>query len=121
MAGISMITALEIFTNPQDLAFTASPKGLGIFRGPGHRGKPLITGRFDFKSVDKAAEEIGNILKAIISSAAQELKNPRSFAGSILNPEERPLEGAEVLTEEMVDKIVVKLKERGEAYSYELD
>lgn len=121
MGGISMITALEIFSNPQDLAFSVSTDGLGIFRGPGHRGKPLITGRVNFKSTKEAAEEVGKILKAIIPIGRKELGNPQSLAGAIFNPEGRSLDNAEVLTEEMVDKIVAKLAEHGEAYSYKLD
>ena len=43
-------TALEIFNNPKDLCFVVKEpdpgKGYGIMiaRGPGHRGKMLITG-----------------------------------------------------------------------------
>lgn len=114
-----MITALEIFSNPKDLAFTANEKGFGIFRGPGHNGKLLVDCEYDFKTRKSSAEEVGKTLKIIIEVSRKELKNKDSIIAGFLNPGgEGKIDESAVLTEKMVDDIVAKMTKKGEAYTY---
>lgn len=64
MSGISMMTALEIVTNPKDLQILLTQDKVNgkyaivIYRGPGHNFKLLISSIPYFEKIDSALDEV---------------------------------------------------------------
>lgn len=103
--GITLGTALEMYTNPFDLSFAVSKDFIAVSRGPGHSFKLLFDGAWKLESQEKAAEELKVILTGIVSVSENELRNPKSVLAAMLNPEGKSLTEAEVLTPGMVEEI----------------
>ena len=124
--ALSMITALEIFTNPKDLDFQVgkSTKVSGKFifaisRGPGHGFKLLIDTEPVFSSVEEAVKALKHLLEGICQAATAEIKRPGSVASFVANPENRPIEEAtNALTQEEIETICRQLLESGHTQTY---
>lgn len=117
MGGITMVSALEIFTNPFDLSITVSKDAVMISRGPGHNFKPIVSGEWKFENQKIAAEEVGKILKSCIKASSDALSDSENIFAKIINPRNEDLkdpEKATVLTNEMVDEIVKMLSSADE-------
>ena len=117
MPGISMITALEIFTNPKDLFFKISEGennryGIIVCRGPGHKYKPLLTCAPIFDTADQALEGVKSSLEAILDVVAKELMGSKNFIAALCNPHGTPFDQSQVLTKELADRIMDTLKEK---------
>jgi hypothetical protein len=92
---ISLITALEIFTQPNDLCLTVfQPKGeekwgVIIGRGIGHSYKLMVSNGLDqaphFENRQAAIDGIIQVLNIAIEAASKETTDPTSIA-SIVNP-----------------------------------
>ena len=93
--GISIITAVEIFTNPGDLEFNigftigkeSGKFSISIFRGPSHNFKPLITSPPFAEKLEDAVEAIKERLEAIQQYMTKELEDPASHLLPYLNPD----------------------------------
>lgn len=126
MAGISRATALEIFTNPTDLEFTISQEeggrkfAVGIYRGPGHNYKPMLTSEPFAKTLDEAVETVKVILEAIVKTETEGLNDQRSLVTQILNPDNRPVDQSKVLNAELIARIVDELRLHKKASTWEM-
>ncbi len=95
--GLSLMTALEIFTHPNDLYLgvfqpeDSEKWGIIIGRGKGHNYKPLLSNGIDrnpiFDDRDAAVEDLIKVLSDIIESCGQELENPEKLHSQIVNPD----------------------------------
>ncbi|MCH8748153.1 hypothetical protein IH781_00220 [Patescibacteria group bacterium] len=123
MAGISRVTALEIFTQPKDLHFSVGEDGgtwgFAITRGPGHSFKPLLTAQPVFDDMDQAVKDVGDILAAICETCRAELDDKTSLSAQVLNPDNRSLEEATVLTAELIEWILQELRANRKVGTYE--
>ena len=75
---ITRLTALEIFSNPRDIQITIGQEegkyGLGIFRGPGHDFKPLVsTTDCPLESFEEAVTIIREALEAVCKASRESL------------------------------------------------
>ena len=121
--GISMSTALEIFTNPCDLVFGViedkAKYGVIITRGPGHRFKPLVTLHPTYGDKFGAIEEIVGMLTAIRDSMNKVLSNPKDskelLIQRIVNPNNSPLSDLCGLNQEHINLIAKALQDTGVA------
>ncbi len=83
--GISMITALEIFTNPGDLKIAigqekeGSKFAIGIFRGPGHNFRPMLTSQPFAEKLEDAVKAIKGILESIREDLTKDFANGKSL------------------------------------------
>ena len=88
--GLSMITALEIFTNPGDLEITIGQEkegakfAFGIFRGPGHNYKPMLTSQPFTEIREDAIKAVEGVLQTVHEAITKQFKN--SGAGSSSAP-----------------------------------
>ncbi len=124
--GISALTGLEIFTQPDDLEFSV-PKakvggkfGILITRGPGHNFKLLVSGDPILDTREAAIEIIKGGLQDILIKSEQTLTNPSDFLRGLINPENLPLAQMNVLTQERIDWIIKELAAHGIASTYKL-
>ena len=107
---MTVLTGLEIFGNPKDLAFCvkklegSNEYGLAITRGHGHCFKLLITGE-SMPSKEVALDLVRQILEASRKVGSEALP---SFGGK----------ASECLTEAQQNKILADLEARGESTTY---
>ncbi len=120
--GISRLTCLEIFTNPTDLQIMIGQEknngkyAIGIFRGPGHNFKPLITSGFVIESFKEAIEEIKKILESIHYTIESELKKKGSLLSSYLNPSDQ----SKTLNLDLISRILKRLRQHREVDTAEM-
>ncbi len=123
MAGISKLTALEIFSQPRDLHFVVSEQNgkwaFVISRGPRHNFKPLLstTPFADSKAI--AVQEIANILQGICQAMTQEIANPDSLIAAVTNSNNRPADDATSLSGSDRERIIEDLTVASVAKTYE--
>ena len=107
---MTLKTALEIFSNPNDLSFTVGRNNeyekftILIMRGPGHNFKLLLTSEPQFESIEDAVGVIKEVLNSVCESS-------RKFTG---NHNE-----VNTLNEEMIERILTSLKKTKHANTYE--
>lgn len=98
--GVSRLTVLEIFTNPADLEFTVGESdgkwGVLISRGAGHRFKPLLSTEAVFPERDTAIDAIRSVLNGAFEEGQRNFPSEPSM-----------------LTKELTNKILEKVKESG--------
>lgn len=123
MAGITRLTALEIFTQPDDLEFRVGQDGdkwaFAITRGPGHSFKLLLTADPVFDSSDAAISAIGDVLETICTNMTSELSAPSSLPAQVVNPDNQPLDDANALSGEYRERIIRDLTANGVASTCE--
>ncbi len=114
--GMSLITALEIFTNPDDLYFAIveDPKsvkyGLVIARGPGHNYKPLFDVSCNYGAREEVLEMLRTGLQGTREGVIKELSSPSSLAAAVFKPPAGlPLEEVG-LTQAKVNEVIEALK-----------
>lgn len=121
---ISMITALEIFTNPADLEITIGQKeegvefAIGIFRGPGHNFKPMLTSQPFAKTQEDALEAIKGILESIHEAMTKDFADRKSLPSQYLNPDGLEIDQSKVLNSELITRILDELRRHGVASTY---
>lgn len=115
--SISLITAIEIYSNPYDLEFlVGKEKGgtkfaIAITRGPGHNYKLLLTTEPYTENQAEVIGRIREILERVRSVAENELNNPESIAASFLNPDGEEINQANVLNADLIERIIAKLEQ----------
>ncbi len=115
--GISMITALEIFTNPGDLEITvgqAKPGdkfAIGIFRGPGHNFKPMLTSQPFAGKVEDAVKAVKGILESIQQAMTKDFADRKSFPSQYLNPNGLKINQSKVLNPDLISRILDELRQ----------
>lgn len=124
MSGITLITALEIFTNPKDLQISIGKKGNSkymfvVSRGPDHNFKPLISTTPFAETVDIAVEEIKKLLEMIQLASLKQMKDRDSFLTQVLNPNGTDLDMSKLLNTDLINYIINELKQRQVANTYE--
>lgn len=122
MSGIRRVTAFEIFTNPHDLEFRI-PEVDGkwaiiITRGPGHRFRMMLSSEPVFPNKKEAVDGVRNTLDLVRQACTQELSDPSSFAAQRMNPDNKSLEEAIVLTAAMQEHIIQDLQEKNASSTY---
>jgi hypothetical protein len=126
MQGMTLQTALEIFTNPRDLEFTIGQDrkskkfGFGIFRGEGHRYKPMLTSEPFAPTLDDVIEIIKGILETAVKASISELENRSSIASQIINPDNVPINQLKVMDQNLIDRILAVLKRDQRASTCEM-
>lgn len=123
---MTLLTALEIFTNPLDLMIVVGKEkesgkfGLGIYRGPGHNYKPMITSVPFAETLEKVVEEVKKLLEVSISASKNDLESPRSPIANILNPSLASTDQMHGLDQIMIDEILWELQQNQKAYTWEM-
>ena len=113
MSGISRLTALEIFTNPGDLEITIRQENgdgkfaIGIYRGPGHSFKPMITSQPFADTSEEAIKAIEGILQAVHESIAKEFEN-------------REIDKSKILDQSLIGRIIEELRLHQKACTYKM-
>jgi len=88
--GVSRLTALEIYSNQDDIVcecWGKNDKGLfvGVIRrGPGHNGKLLLSGGLKVDSKEEAVSYMESLRDSIISAMEEELANKESQTSKLL-------------------------------------
>lgn len=119
--GLNIGTALEIFTNPEDLEFTIGQEkegekfAIGIFRGPGHRYKPLLTTKPFLETREDAFNAIEETLQTVLEVATRELNDPESLVSQFLNPDGEALDQSKILNKDLIIRILEELRTHGKA------
>jgi len=114
--GIIMLTALEIFTNPWDLEITIGQKkdgakfAIGIFRGPGHNFKPILTSQPFAETREDAIRAVEKALQTIHEAVTKEFKNSRSLVYQYLNPDGNVIDQSKVLNPDLITRILEELR-----------
>ncbi len=123
MPGITMLTALEIFSNPRDLVVsTGRVEGkyaIAISRGPGHNFKILIDSQPFAETPEAATKAIHEILGSIREAATKQLGDRESIPSQYLNPSGRRLHQSKVLDADLIDWILNELREGRVARTYQ--
>jgi hypothetical protein len=127
MPGISRLTALEIFTNLNDLEITIEQEkgegekfAIGISRGPGHNFKPMLTSRPFAETLEAAVEAIKETLEGVRQAVSKEFEDPASIATRYLNPERGEVDPAKILSMDLIDRIVGELRSNRKASTYQM-
>ncbi|NTV22523.1 MAG: hypothetical protein HGB03_03085 [Candidatus Yonathbacteria bacterium] len=114
--GLNLITALEIFTNPSDLEITVGQEkegakfAIGIFRGPGHNFKPMLTSQPFAENQENAIKFIAKILQTV-----HEVLISRG-----LNPTDQEIDQSKVLNQDLIARILEELRVCGKASTYKM-
>jgi len=124
MSGITMLSALEIFNNPADIEIIVSEEkvsgkfAIGIFRGPGHNFKPILTSQPFAETKEDAVKEVDIILRSIHEVVTKEFENKESFASHYLNPDNKELDQAKVLNLGLISRILDELRQHQEVSTF---
>ena len=122
MAGITRLTALEIFTQPDDLEFRVGQDG-DKWRSQLLAGQDTVSSfclKADpvFDSSDAAISAIGDVLEIICTKMTAELSVPSSLAAQVVNPDNRPIDDANALSGDYRERIISDLTDNGVASTY---
>jgi hypothetical protein len=124
-----MITALEIFTNPADLEIIIGQDkegakfAVGIFRGPGHNFKPMLTSQPFAEKLEDAVEAIKRTLELIhevLTKDCEDRKSLPSLSSQCLNPDGLEIDLFEVLNLELITRILEELRRHRVASTYKM-
>lgn len=124
MAGISLLTALEIVTNPMDLKIVVNKdEGTGkyeieIMRGPGHNFKLLISSDPFANNPEDASKEVKRILEALLQHVIKQLENPTSLVSCSLKPNGQAIDEKKILNSDLINRIVDELRHHRIASTY---
>jgi hypothetical protein len=122
--GISLITCLEIFTNPNDLEMSvgqdqASGKyAFCIGRGPEHDFKILVSTSPFATTLDEAITSVKETLQAIQQGITRDLEDKNSLPSQFCNPRGETIDQLKIFNEDLIEKIVNDLKQNQVASTY---
>lgn len=125
--GISMYTALVIFTNPFDLHITVGQPAegakfaFGIFRGPGHCFMRMLTSTPFAETLEDAIRAVKEILEAVCKAATTSLTDPECLMAWLLNPEGAEIDPSKVLNPELIERIIQDLRRHQVANTFGYD
>ena len=124
---MTMLTALEMFTNPYDLTISIGREkmesgryALAICRGPGHNFKPMINSQPFTEKLDEVIQEIKKILDTVVQLMTKEFEDKRSIPSQYLNPDGQTLDPSKVLSAELIAQIIEKLETKQIAHTSEM-
>ena len=123
---ISMMSALEIFTNPGDLEITIGQEkkgakfAMGIFRGPGHDFKPILTSQPFAETQEDAIKAVERVLQTVHEAVTETLRNPDSLASRYLIPDEQKIDQSKVLNQDLIGRILDELRQHQKASTCEM-
>lgn len=126
MFKIDRITALEIFTQFDDLHITTGKSkdvnmfGIGIYRGPGHNYKPMITSAPFAKTQEEAINKIKEILEFVCEFSKKDLEDAKSITAMILNPEGKEVDEAKTLNPKFIEIIIQELQQHQAVSTWEI-
>jgi len=125
MSGISLVTALEIFSNPNDLEISIKQEGGGTFsieisRGPGHNFKLLLTTTPFPATKEDAVAVVVEILQGIHKISTEELRSRTGIVSQILNPEGLEISRSSTLNLDRITLIANELRRNGRASTYRM-
>lgn len=126
------ITALEIFTHPNDLYISIQEVDIGakfgfdIYRGPEHDFKPLLTlhpfARPQSATVEERfadiLEEVKILLESVQAYGTKEFTERRSLASQFLNPDGLAIDQSKVVNTELIAQIINELRHSRSACTY---
>ena len=121
-----MLTALEIFTNPSDLEITIGQSkpgekfAIGIFRGPGHNFKPMLTSQPFAEKWEDAIEAVKGILELIHETITKDFTEKGSVPSQYLNPEGSEIDQSKILNPGLIAKILNELRQHQVASTYKM-
>ena len=121
-----MITALEIFTNPGDLEITIGQEkegakfAIGIFRGPGHNFKQMLTSQPFAETQEDAIEAIKGVLESIHEAMTKEFADRKSLPSQYFNPDGQEIDQAKVLNPDLISRILDELRQHRVAGTYKM-
>ncbi len=124
--GISMITALEIFSNPKDIEIQVvkderSGKYAIVFtRGPGHNFKLMLDSPPVFEKLEVAIGAIKETLEFVQEHGNKELSDKNSLFAKISNPEGQEVDQSRVLNSDTIARIIEELKKNMVASTYKM-
>lgn len=121
-----MITALEIFTNPGDLEITIGQEkegakfSIGIFRGPGHNFKPMLTSQPFAEKLEDAVKAIQGTLESIHEALTKDFADRKSLPSQYLNPDSREIDQSKILNPDLISRILDELRQHQVASTYKM-
>lgn len=124
--GVSMITALEIFTNPSDLEITIGQEkkgakfSIGIYCGPGHNFKSMLTSQPFAEKLEDAVNAVDEILQFVYEVIMKQFKDSGSFASQYLNPDGNSIDQSKVLNQDLIARILEELRVHRKASTYKM-
>lgn len=125
--GITRSTALEIYTNPGDLEITVGQEeesgkfAIGIYRGPGHNFKLMISSVPFAESLEDAIEVIRKeVLELSMHAIEKDLEDPESFISQYLNPDGAEIDQSKVLNPGLISRILDELRQHRIASTYKM-
>jgi hypothetical protein len=124
--GISKITALEIFTNPGDLEICIEQEkegakfSIGIFRGPGHNFKPMLTSQPFAEKLEDAVGAVKGTLESIHEILTKDLADRKSFSSLYLNPSGLEIDQSKILNQDLIARILDELRQHRVASTYKM-
>ncbi len=122
--GLSMLTALEIFTNPRDLEIIigsdAGKYGFAITRGPGHDHKVMVETNVFAKTQEDAVEAIKGTLESICEALKRDFADLKSFPSQYLNPDGQEIDPSKVLNPDLINRIIDELRQHQVAGTYKM-
>jgi len=124
--GLTMMTALEIFTNPDDLEITIVQEknggkfAISIFRGIKHRYKPMLTSQPFAKTQKEAIKAIGEILQAVHNVSTREFENSESLVFQFLNPDSKEIDQSKILNQNLIERILEELRKNAKVSTCEM-
>jgi len=127
--GVSVMTVLEIFNHPDDLAVEIPKEKNGskfailISRGPGHNYKMLLSSKPVFETFDSAIDSVEKILKEIMEYGKKEVVNKESLIYAIVNPDGLELDQIDesgILNAGLITRIMDELRKKQCADTHEM-
>jgi len=125
-SGISMFTAMEIFTNPHDLEITVAKEGrsgkfaFAISRGPGHRFKRMLSSRPFAETLENVVFWTKVVLEGIRQTVIKEFEDNGSLLSQHLNPDGQTIDQSKVLNPDLINRIVNELRKHQTASTYRM-
>lgn len=124
MSIINTEKALEVITNPYDLYIYIfeidSQCGFMIQRGPECSYKKLISSQPVFATSAGAIRQVETFLEKFYQIATEVLIDPNDTLYEVFNPESKLFKEMDILTEDMIEKIILELKNFGEVDTSEV-
>ena len=124
--GISMRTASEIFTNPDDLEIMIGQEregakfAIGIFRGPGHNFKPMLESQPFAENIEDAREEVKGPLESRREALTKDFADQKSLLSQYLNPDGLEIDQSKVLNPALISRILDELRQHRVASTYKM-
>ena len=124
--ALSMATALEIFTNPNDLDISiieddnSGKYYIEFCRGPGHNFKLMLSSQPFTEKLEDAVKTVRETLEAVHLALIREFDEEESIPYKYLNSDNQPIDQLRILTPELIARIVEELQRQQMASTWKL-